>query len=290
MFAVMGITGQVGGAIARHLLRSGKQVRAVVRNRDKAREWEAQGCTMALADFNNVEALAAALAGTEGAFIMIPPYFAPSPGFPEAKAVLAALKKALALARPPKIVCLSSVGAHHASGLGLITQLHLLEEVVGESAPAVGFLRAAWFMENAAWDVAPARETGKIGSFLIPTDRAIPMVATDDIGRAGAALLLQNWSGRRILELEGPRSYSPNDLAAALARALGRPVVAELVPRKRWEELFRGQGTADPSPRIEMIDGFNSGWIVFDGSGERVLGETDLDAVVRSLVGRSRSS
>ncbi|MBV9759617.1 MAG: NmrA family NAD(P)-binding protein [Acidobacteriaceae bacterium] len=36
MYLVMGITGKVGGATARHLLKQGKQVRALVRNRDKA--------------------------------------------------------------------------------------------------------------------------------------------------------------------------------------------------------------------------------------------------------------
>ena len=36
MFLVMGITGKVGGATAQHLLARGRQVRALVRNRDKA--------------------------------------------------------------------------------------------------------------------------------------------------------------------------------------------------------------------------------------------------------------
>jgi uncharacterized protein YbjT (DUF2867 family) len=36
MYLVMGITGNVGGATARHLLKEGKQVRALVRDREKA--------------------------------------------------------------------------------------------------------------------------------------------------------------------------------------------------------------------------------------------------------------
>ena len=36
MFLVMGITGNVGGATARHLLAHGKTVRALVRDRAKA--------------------------------------------------------------------------------------------------------------------------------------------------------------------------------------------------------------------------------------------------------------
>jgi uncharacterized protein YbjT (DUF2867 family) len=43
MFLVMGITGKVGGATAKHLLAHGKEVRALVRNREKASSWANQG-------------------------------------------------------------------------------------------------------------------------------------------------------------------------------------------------------------------------------------------------------
>jgi uncharacterized protein YbjT (DUF2867 family) len=43
MHLVLGITGKVGGAAARHLLKQGKQVRALVRNREKAAKWADQG-------------------------------------------------------------------------------------------------------------------------------------------------------------------------------------------------------------------------------------------------------
>ena len=43
MYLVMGITGNVGGATARHLLKQRKEVRALVRNREKAAKWADQG-------------------------------------------------------------------------------------------------------------------------------------------------------------------------------------------------------------------------------------------------------
>ena len=43
-----------------------------------------------------------------------------------------------------------------------------------------------------------------------------------------------------------------------------------------------------PAPRIEMIDGFNSGWIEFeDGVNERVVGTTGYPAVLAELVKRA---
>lgn len=43
MYAVMGITGKVGGAVARTLLAAGHPVRAVVRSIDKGAVWVRQG-------------------------------------------------------------------------------------------------------------------------------------------------------------------------------------------------------------------------------------------------------
>ena len=48
MYLVMGITGKVGGATARHLLKQGKQVRALVRNREKAAKWADQGVELGM--------------------------------------------------------------------------------------------------------------------------------------------------------------------------------------------------------------------------------------------------
>ena len=56
MYAITGITGRVGGALARNLLAEGKPVRAVVRDAVKGAEWAALGCEVALADMSAVGA------------------------------------------------------------------------------------------------------------------------------------------------------------------------------------------------------------------------------------------
>jgi uncharacterized protein YbjT (DUF2867 family) len=284
MYALIGITGKVGGSTARALLNDGDRVRGIVRNTATAVAWRAAGVELSVADMTDAAALEAGLRGVEGAFVMIPPNFAPADGFPETRAIVAALRKAISAARPPKVVYLSSVGAHQKSGLGLITQLHILEEELGSLAIPSAFLRAAWFMENYQWDVDPARERGEIDAFLSPVDRAIPMVATQDIGRLAAKTLQQEWDGNRVLELEGPARYSPLDAAAAFSRLLNRHVIAKSVPRGEWAALFEKQGMVPDrtKPRIEMLDGFNSGWIDFERSGaEHVSGRRTLEEVLQ---------
>jgi len=117
----MEVTGQVGGAIADNLLSKKKQVRAIVRNPEKARPWKERGAEIAVADYDDAEALMAAFKGAEGVFVMIPPNYAPTPGFVETRTTLPALHKALSKALPAKAVDLSSIGAQQTTGLGLIT-------------------------------------------------------------------------------------------------------------------------------------------------------------------------
>ena len=85
MFLVMGITGKVGGATARHLLAQGKMVRALVRDRAKAASWTEQGVELVDGDWNDAAAIERALKGVDGAFVMLPAVWAPSPDFKEAK-------------------------------------------------------------------------------------------------------------------------------------------------------------------------------------------------------------
>ena len=135
MYLVMGITGKVGGATARHLMKQGKQVRALVRNREKAAKWADQDVELVDGDWNDATAIAAALKGVEGAFVMLPAVWAPSPDYREAKGVIANYVEALTEGVPPRVVALSSMGANRTSGLGNVTALSLLEQ--GFSRPAV---------------------------------------------------------------------------------------------------------------------------------------------------------
>lgn len=286
MDAITGITGQVGGHVARARLAAGQPVRAVVRDAGRGAAWAARGCELAIANIDDAAALAAAFRGADGVFVLLPSSFDPAPGFPEVRAIVAALRSALAAARPAKVVCLSTIGAQ-ASEPNLLTQLSIMEQVLGELPMPIALLRAAWFLENAAWDVAAARDTGVISSFLQPLDQPVPMVATADVGRVAARLLDEAWTGRRIVELEGPRRVTPNEIAAGFAKILGRPVRAEAVPRASWAALFESQGMANPAPRIQMLDGFNAGWIEFArGAAGSIKGDVELETVLRDLVAR----
>jgi NAD(P)H dehydrogenase (quinone) len=285
MFAVTGITGNVGGEVARNLLAAGQPVRAVVREIGKGETWTKLGCDLVEADINDASALTTAFRGVDGVFVLVPPNFDPSPDFREARAIAATLRSAIEAARPGRVVYLSTIGAQ-ATQSNLLTQHSIIEQALGESSIPISFLRPGWFMENSIWDVAPARN-GMISSFLQPLNKPVPMVATADIGRVAAQLIQTTWNGRSVVELEGPHRVTPKEIAATFADLLGRPVKTEAVPRQTWESLFKSQGMKNPLPRIQMLDGFNEGWIEFQSgeSGSR-KGKIELRTVLQRLIER----
>jgi NAD(P)H dehydrogenase (quinone) len=285
MFAVTGITGKVGAAVARSLLAADQPVRAVIRDRSKSGPWARLGCDIAIADLEDTGALTKAFEGTAGVFAMLPPVFDPAPGFPESMRLIGSLNTALARAKPGKVVALSTVGAD-APRPNLLNVLGRMEEALGSLPMPVTFLRAAWFMENAVWDIASAK-SGLIRSYLQPLDRAVPMISTEDVGRAAAELLQERWNGRRVVELESTRRVSPNALAAAFAEVLGTPVRVEAVPRDQWESIFRAEGMKNPTFRMQMIDGFNAGWIDFpEGGAHARKGSIDINQAIVTLIQR----
>ena len=290
MFAVTGITGNVGGEVARNLLAAGQPVRGVVRETRKGETWAKRGCDLVEADINDATALTAAFKGAAGVFVLVPPNFDPSPDFREARAIATALRSALVAARPGRIVYLSTIGAQ-ATRSNLLTQHSIIEQVLGELSIPICFLRPAWFMENSSWDVAPAAKDGVFPSFLQPLDKPVPMVATADIGRVAAELIQATWSGRRVVELEGPHRVTPEEIAATFADLLGRPVRTDAVPRDTWESLFQSQGMKNPAPRIQMLDGFNEGWIEFEsGEAGSQKGKVELRTVLQRLIERENRS
>ena len=182
IYAITGITGKVGGALARTLLAGGRSVRAVVRDAGKGRSWAEKGCEVALAEMEDAATLAAAFKEVDGVFVLPPSEFDPAPGFPEARAVINAVKTALEATRPRKVVCLSTIGAQ-ATKPNLLTQRTLMEQELRGLTIPVTFLRPAWFMENFALDVASARDSG------VTHERT----GCPSRWRTGMATLLSSW-------------------------------------------------------------------------------------------------
>jgi NAD(P)H dehydrogenase (quinone) len=285
-FSVLGVTGQVGGATARALLDRGHAVRAVTRTAVAAACWQALGADVALADLGDRQALASAFADVNGVFVMTPPYTEAPDLFAAHNIAIENLCAAVTAVDVPHLVLLSSIGAQHSSGLGAIKKNRDLEQALNAlSVPTVA-LRAGWFMENYRGQIRAARESGILPSMLDPLDLTVPMVATEDVGQIAADVLQREPNGKYVVEVAHLRAYSTNDVARSMTAILGRPVTAVIIPRDERVGVYRSWGLSDGSAHAmsAMIDGFNSGWIAFEGGAvERAYTLTPLETSLQRL-------
>src|SRR5512145_3402464 len=124
---VCGATGNVGSKIAETLLAAGESVRVIGRERVRLGPLAGKGAEPCPGDIADGAFLEKAFAGARAAFIMIPPKYDAENVREYQSRVADALVSALSRTGVPRVVTLSSIGAHLPEGTGPILGLHELE-------------------------------------------------------------------------------------------------------------------------------------------------------------------
>ena len=286
-FVVSGVSGHTGSVVAHGLLDQGQPVRVIVRDAAKARAFQERGAEVALADLTDEAALARALDGARGAYLLIPPNM----GVPDFRAyqsqVTDSIVGALEKSPVPHVVFLSSVGAHQVGGTGPIARIHDAEKALSAlKKTRTTFIRAAYFMENLGASLATL-DQGFIGSFT-PKNFEQDMVATVDIGRLATRALLEGPGRQSILELSGPEKYSSASVATVLSRIVGKPISVAEAPVEAMAGALEGFGFTPDLAALyqEMTSGLLNGRVAFEGGHESVRGATGVEAVLRGLLGK----
>lgn len=284
MHVVFGANGRAGGAVARALIESGEAVRVVLRSGKQRERWAELGAEASIANIEDVDAVTEALRGATGAFLLNPPPVAGDP-YARTEELGAALAEAARRAHLPKAVVLSSIGAQHASGTGVIATLNRFEALLDGAAPATAFLRSGYFVETWREVAGPVMAESVLPTFIEPS-LTIPMVSTIDVGRAAAALLQEVWAGKRVVELGGPQDWSAGDVASAFAEVLGRPVASMLVPPEGRSAVLAGEGVPDEvaATLLGMYEGIANGLFARQDESEQRRGTVPLVAAIERLV------
>jgi uncharacterized protein YbjT (DUF2867 family) len=286
MFVITGVTGNTGSHVAAALLAAKLPVRVVLRDTKTADTWKAKGAQVSIADVGDAGALAAAVAGADAAYILLPPPAWGAGGLVADRAAkIAAIGAAVKRARPKHVVMLSSIGADQPSGTGPILDLRRLEAALAATEVPVTFLRAAYFMDNWATSIKQAIDDGAL-YHAVRSDLAFAQVATEDIGKTAARLMREAApKGTRVFELAGPRDYTLADAAALLAKLSGKPVAPVTVPIAGLVGAVVGQGASQEFAEGmgELVDGLNKGLLTFHKTDAR--GEVTLEDKLKRLVG-----
>jgi uncharacterized protein YbjT (DUF2867 family) len=285
MFVVAGVTGHVGSVAAQALLDKGQKIKVVVRDAAKGATWSQKGAEVAVGALEDQAFLANALRGAAGFFTLLPPnYTAAESIYDGQRRTAASIAGAVAASKVGHVVLLSSIGADLAEGNGPIKGLYHLENALRASGTKVTAIRAAYFLENVANSLEPARKMGIFPAFTPSADYPMPTIATKDIGAFAAEALLAPPATSEVVDLVGP-SYSMRQLAEKLGAALGKTLQVVEIPQAGWVGAMLQAGMPETLAEAfaEMYGGFASGAI--RPRGDRTAqGHTTIDEVLKALL------
>jgi len=133
----------------------------------------------------------------------------------------------------------------------------------------VAMMAARSSVRRTSWRTGVGRSTlSSRASFrrILSWTRRIPLVATRDIGTAAARLLAEGGSGKRVIELAGPREYTPRDVAAAVERIVGKPIDVQQAPEEAMAPALMGAGMNAEWARLfqELTHGLNANIVVWE--------------------------
>jgi uncharacterized protein YbjT (DUF2867 family) len=280
MHIILGGTGNVGSAVADALLARGERVTVVGHDPAKAERWDAKGATFAGVDIHDVKALHEILCTGRRAFLLNPPAAIDSDTDIEERRTVQAILSAVEGAGLEKLVAESTYGARPGERCGDLNTLWELEDGLTAQPVAYAINRGAYYFSNWAMSLPEVRETGVLRT-MFDARFELPMVAPADLGRHAAALMTDDRTG--LFRVEGPRRYTPQDVADAFAAALKRPVRIETTPRDRWPAAFKEMGFSDAA--AESYARMTAETVDAEWPRDVIRGETRLQDYIADLAG-----
>jgi uncharacterized protein YbjT (DUF2867 family) len=220
--AVIGATGQQGGAVVAALLERGAPVRAIVRDAAKAHHLAARGVDVALADLDDGKSLRRAFRGVAAVFAVTT--FTGPLGTEGEVAHGRAIADAAHDAQVPRLVYTSVGAADRATGiLQFESKAHIEQYLHDVGVPTV-VIRPTFFMDNFLNLFVPTIEDDLV-VLRAPLTLGVPlqMIAVEDIGKAAATALLDPSAVPGGTVEIATEERTPEAIADSFGAAQGRP-------------------------------------------------------------------
>lgn len=224
MYVITGATGHTGIIISKRLLEAGKKVRIISRDHEKAKELVSMGADLFMGSHSDVELLKRAFNGATAVYAMIPGNMQAESYLEFQMSYISPLAAALEACKVKYVVALSSQGAQHESGNGVVLGLNKMEKMFNAvNGLNTLHLRAGYFMENILPQAGLIKQMGMMGS-PVKADIPLNLIATKDIGEyASKRLLALDFSGKNHQDLLGQRNVSYDEVARILGPVIGKP-------------------------------------------------------------------
>jgi uncharacterized protein YbjT (DUF2867 family) len=211
---ITGATGNIGGEIVRNLIEKKLPLRALVRDRAKAANWEAQGIELALGDFSHPDSLDAALRDIEKAFLVMP----------NDRHQVELETNFIDAAKKAGVRHIVKLSVMNAGELPSTFQKwhRQIEEHLEASGMAWTHLRPNMFMQNMRWFVPTIAQQGVFYNCV--GDVKISHVDARDVAAVAAVCLSEGGHENKSYVLTGSEAISFNEIAEIFTKELNRPI------------------------------------------------------------------
>jgi uncharacterized protein YbjT (DUF2867 family) len=265
MILVIGATGTNGREVVQRLAGAGHRVRALVRDPEKAGGLRLANLELARGDLNDPASLDRAFQGVSRAFVL-------TAVGPRTVGWFQSAFEAAKRAGRPHVVKFSGMGAGVADA-AILRQHAESDALLQASGLPYTILRPNSFFQNLLWSAGTIKDHG---AFYLPMrDGKQSLVDVRDHAAVAARVLTEPGHEGKVYELTGPESLAYADVAATLARVLGKPVRYVDVPPEaaRQSMLQAGMPAWNADAVTELYGAFATGQFGYRTDAvERIMG------------------
>lgn len=264
---VTGATGTVGSKLVQRLAaRDDVEVRAFVRNLEKAAPLQKAGAELALGTFEDLDSVRAAATEVDTLVLITP---AGPDAATQARAVLGAAWEG----GISKVVRQSVTRAAPDGPTANVRQHAQIEDDILASGQTYVILRPHYFMQNILSSAQNIAGDGKI--YYGMGEGRIGMIDARDIAESAEVCAVSDRFDDQILTLTGPERLSFYDVAGALTEILDRTITYVPVSPEQVEQFMRVRGGGAWTARVlrDYAKAYSEGWGDFvTGDVEQITG------------------
>ena len=212
---ITGASGSNGRELVKRFIAQGVEVRAMVRDMERARDLARPGVELVTGDFDQHATLRVALNGIERAFLL-------TPSSEHAETQQRAFVETAQASGVKHIVKLSQLGARPDSPERFLRYHAAVEDTIRASGLDYTFLRPNLFMQTLLSFKATIEAQGAF--FAAAGEGRVSVVDVRDIAAVAFAALTQEGHVGQTYDITGPQALTHAEMAAQLSHALGRTV------------------------------------------------------------------
>ena len=236
MILVIGATGKIGKDVVRGLKAKGEQVRAMIRDTEKAPAAREPGVEHVTGSLENNASVIAALQGIEKAFLLS----SEEAGMADLHGSFAAAAKDAGLRH---LVRLSILPANPDAPIPLAKWHGEADRSVTDSGVPYTILRPSYFMQNNLGGAATIVSDGTIYSAM--GEGKVGHIDTRDIADVAVAALTSEGHAGQTYVLTGPEVLTMAEVAARLSAALGKTIEYVNLPPEEIKARMVSAGMPD---------------------------------------------